>query len=228
MQNTKNTNYAIIVAGGKGMRMHSDLPKQFLALAGKPILMHSIDAFYSFDSSITIIVVLPENQIQFWKTLCIQFSFTTPHIIAIGGKERFYSVLSGLQLITTNGYVAIHDGVRPLISKTLINEGFNCAYEYESAIPVIDSIDSLRYVDAEKNYPVNRTNIKRVQTPQLFNVEKLQQAYKQTFDTLFTDDASVWEKAGYSITCFTGDEKNIKITTQFDLDCAELLINSVK
>lgn len=216
--------YVIIVAGGKGLRMQSEIPKQFLLLAKKPVLMHSIDAFYSFDSTIQCIVVLPEQQIDYWKQLCTTYSYATPHIIVKGGKERFYSVLSGLEHIQTDGFVAIHDGVRPLVSKLLISKGFEIAQMYSSAIPVIDSIDSLRYVNSKTNYPLDRTTIKRVQTPQIFSVEKLKKAYQQAFDISFTDDASVWEKAGNIVSCFSGNETNLKVTTPYDLAYAEILL----
>lgn len=222
-----NKKYALIVAGGKGNRMQAEIPKQFLLVLGKPILMHTLEAFYNYDSKIECILVLPENQISYWNSLCAEYNFTLPHTIVKGGNERFYSVLSGLDCIQESGLVAIHDGVRPLVSKQLIARGFETAEKFGSAIPIVDSIDSLRNVTADSNYSIDRSSIKRVQTPQIFDSVQIKQAYKLGFEKSLTDDASVWEKAGKTIYCYVGDEKNIKITTQFDLILAETILKTL-
>lgn len=219
------TLYAIIVAGGKGLRMQNDVPKQFLILAGKPVLQHSIEAFYTYNNHMQCIVVLPKEQISYWEQLCVAYNCTVPHTIVEGGSERYYSVLHGLHHITSHGFVAIHDGVRPLVSQELISQGFTYAQIHDTAIPVIDSVDSLRYVDKETTYIVNREPIKRVQTPQIFKTQALLDAYALGYDAHCTDDATVWEKSGKAVFCYKGDEKNIKITTPIDLRIAELLMN---
>ena len=214
---TKDKEYVILVAGGKGLRMQSETPKQFMLLAGKPVLMRSLEAFYAYSPTIKIIVVLPQEQIEYWFELCRTHNCTINHIVVAGGTERFYSVQAGLACVETNSFVAIHDGVRPLVSPDCIARGFACARQNGSAIPVIDSIDSLRITDGENSKPIDRTTIKRVQTPQIFNAEKLKQAYQQPYSPQFTDDASVWESAGFPVALYKGEEQNIKITTQRDL-----------
>lgn len=223
-----NKKYALIVAGGKGNRMQTEIPKQFLLVLGKPILMHTLETFYNYDSKIECILVLPEHQIAYWKSLCEEYNFTLPHIIVTGGSERFYSVLSGLDCIHESGLVAIHDGVRPLVSKELIERGFETAEKYGSAIPIVDSIDSLRNVTGDSNFSIDRSSIKRVQTPQIFDCDQIKQAYKLGFEKSLTDDASVWEKAGKTISCYQGDEKNIKITTQIDIVLAEAILKNIE
>lgn len=220
----KTSLYAILVAGGKGLRMQSNVPKQFHILAGKPVLQHSLEAFYSYNANIQCIIVLPKEQIPYWEQLCVDYNCIVPHILAQGGSERYYSVLSGLQHITTHGLVAIHDGVRPLVSQELIHQGFAHARIHSSAIPVIDSVDSLRFVEKDTNYIVNRERIKRVQTPQVFETKALLNSYALGYDSHCTDDATVWEKAGNTIFCYKGDEKNIKITTSIDIHIAELFL----
>lgn len=217
--------YAVIVAGGKGLRMGNDIPKQFLLLQGRPILMHSIDAFYSYDSTIQCIVVLPEQQVPYWKELCIKHNFTTPHTIVFGGKERFYSVKNGVFSITTDGVVAVHDGVRPLLSKELLDAGFTLAEQTGSAVPFVDSIDSLRIIDGGKTQSVDRSVIKRIQTPQIFDIETLKKAMNQEYTASFTDEASVWEQFGKKLFFYPGSTSNIKITTPTDLAIAEIFLN---
>lgn len=210
----------IIVAGGKGNRMNSEIPKQFMILADKPVLQHTLEAFYNYNASISIVLVLPKDQIQTWESLCAEYKCTIPHTIAIGGAERFYSVLSGLQQLQS-GVVAIHDGVRPLITKECIARGFEHARTHKSAIPIIDSVDTLRFIDENSNYTISRQTIKRVQTPQIFTVAELKKAYAQEFSAAFTDDASVWESAGNTVSCYAGEELNIKLTTPIDFSFAE-------
>lgn len=224
---TDKKKYAIIVAGGKGERMGADIPKQFLCIANKPILHYSIDAFYAYDPSIEIIVVLPEQHISVWEEICKDHNLTISYTIVAGGTERFYSVKNGLACVTKPGLVAIHDGVRPLVSHNVIADGFACAQTYGGAIPVVESIDSLRLCKDETHSPINRNQIKRVQTPQVFQTEALLKAYNQEFNLQFTDDASVFEHAGFSIRLFTGDEKNIKITNSIDLLIADIYIQQI-
>ncbi len=216
--------FAIIVAGGKGLRMGTEIPKQFLILQNKPILAYSIEAFYKEDSATKIIIVLPQEQDEYWKSLCKEYSITIPHTTVYGGKERFFSVKNGLSLVNPKSVVAIHDGVRPLIDTETIRNGFNLAKEKNSAIPVIDSIDSLRIIENNTSKSINRNTIKRVQTPQVFNSDKLLKAYDTIFSDLFTDDASVFENTFGSIFTFRGNNKNIKITNEFDLKIANAFL----
>ncbi len=217
--------HVIIVAGGKGLRMQSETPKQFMLLAGKPVLMRSLEAFYNYSQVIEIIVVLPQEQIQYWIALCREHNFTINHIVVAGGTERFYSVQAGLACVESEGFVAIHDGVRPLVSPDCIARGFACARGHGSAIPVVDSIDSLRIVHGKISKHIDRSTIKRVQTPQIFEVKKLKKAYEQPYSPLFTDDASVWESAGFSGVLFEGEERNIKITTPVDFSWGEFILS---
>lgn len=216
--------YVIIVAGGSGSRMKSQIPKQFLELEEKTILQHSIEAFYCFDNQINIVVVLPKNQIVFWKEICGKNSQTMPkHQITIGGETRFHSVKNGLKLVSKNSLVAIHDGVRPLIEKEVIANCFKVAEQKGNAIPAIKPVDSLRFVENDKNKAVNREQYRAIQTPQTFKTDLIKKAYNQEFSSLFTDDASVLENIGEEIFLVEGSRKNIKITTPEDLLIAKVL-----
>ena len=215
---------AIIVAGGKGERMNADVPKQFLEINGKPILMHTLEAFMNFDSSLQLILVLPAAQIDFWETLCEAHDFSIPHQIVAGGQTRFHSVKNGLNVVKSPSLVAIHDGVRPLVSKETIVRCFDTAEKFGAAIPTMDSIESIRFVDANGSKSVDRTAYKMVQTPQVFDAELLKKAYEQEFSVLFTDDASVVEAMGVTVHLVEGNRENIKITTEFDLIVAERLL----
>lgn len=217
-------NYTIIVAGGSGQRMKSIIPKQFLLINSLPILMHTINRFYNFDKQQTLILVLPESQIEYWEDLCLKFKFTTPHIIAIGGATRFESVKNGLKLVTESGIVAIHDGVRPLVSHETILRCFNKAIELGNAIPVVDMDESIRLITDNESVSVPRENYKKVQTPQVFKSEIIKQAYNREFSPLFTDDASVVENTGAKINLVEGNVENIKITHSFDLIIANELL----
>jgi 2-C-methyl-D-erythritol 4-phosphate cytidylyltransferase len=215
---------AIIVAGGKGERMNADVPKQFLEINGKPILMHTLEAFMNFDASLQLILVLPAAQIDFWETLCEAHDFSIPHQIVAGGQTRFHSVKNGLDVVKIPSLVAIHDGVRPLVSKDTIARCFDTAEKFGAAIPTMDSIESIRFVDANGSKSVDRTAYKMVQTPQVFDAELLKKAYEQEFSVLFTDDASVVEAMGVKVHLVEGNRENIKITTGFDLIVAERLL----
>lgn len=220
--------YAIIVAGGKGERMGIDVPKQFLELKGKPILMHTIDKFRSTYQDIEIILALPENQIAFWEDLCCKYEFPfSPKRVVKGGKTRFHSVANALEKVSEKGVVAIHDGVRPLVSENTIQNCFNTAEEKGNAIPVVDIVDSLRYVSKQDgtNKAVTRSCYKSVQTPQCFSSQLILDAYKQDFNTSFTDDASVVEAMGKTINLVDGNDENIKITTQKDIVLAEAILD---
>ena len=215
---------AIIVAGGKGERMNADIPKQFLEIKGKPILIHTLEAFMNFDASLQLILVLPAAQFEFWKTLCKKHALNIPHQIVAGGQTRFQSVKNGLDAVKVPAIVAIHDGVRPLVSKETISRCFDAAAKFGAAIPTMDSIESIRFVDASGSKSVDRNAYKMVQTPQVFDAELLKKAYEQEFSVLFTDDASVVEAMGIAVQLVDGNRENIKITTEFDLIVAERLL----
>lgn len=214
----------IIVAGGIGNRMQSEVPKQFLLLRNQPILCHTIQKFYSFDKSISIIVVLPKNQFDYWNELCKKYNFTIAHQMVKGGKTRFESVKNGLAIIPDNQLVAIHDGVRPLVSENVIKNCFQKAKESGAAIPVISINESLRSISNDGSKIINRENIKLVQTPQVFNSSMLKKAYQQEYRDCFTDDASVFESDGKSVALVEGSRENIKITRVLDLKIAEALL----
>lgn len=216
--------YVIIVAGGSGKRMGSEIPKQFIEISHLPILMHTINCFYNYNKTINIVLVLPESQHEYWNKLVNKYNFDIKHTIAKGGSERFYSVLNGLQHITSNSLVAIHDGVRPLVSNTTIENCFRMAAESGSAIPIVPATESIRKIEGSSTKAVDRSNYYLVQTPQVFQSKILIEAYKQDFNKNFTDDASVVEKAGYKIKTTEGNSENIKITRPMDLKIAETLL----
>lgn len=213
---------ALIVAGGSGSRMESNLPKQFILLVGKPILMHTIEAFYN-NNDCKIIVVLPANQIDFWKELCTEFSFNISHQIIAGGNSRFESVQNGLLHCNDDELVAIHDGVRPFINNEIINQSFEIAALKGNAVVAVRLKDSIRKVDLLGNKNVNRDSYFLIQTPQTFKCKLIKDAYQAQDHINFTDDASVLEANGHSINLIAGDYKNIKITTPEDLLVAEAL-----
>jgi 2-C-methyl-D-erythritol 4-phosphate cytidylyltransferase len=217
--------YAIIVAGGKGVRMGNDIPKQFLELVGKPILMYSIERFYTYDNSISIIVVLPQFQIEYWNELCEKHHFAIPHTIVKGGEERFYSVKNGIDVISAvDSLVAIHDGVRPLVSNETIDRCYTVALEKGNAIPSIGVVDSVRIQYPYKNEIVDRNLLRLIQTPQTFQLKMLKDAYNQTWHSGLTDDATVIESLGYTINLVEGNRENIKVTSPIDLKLAELFL----
>jgi len=216
--------YALILAGGKGLRMGVDLPKQFLLLAGKPVLMHTLEAFQKADPTTELILVLPAEHQVFWAELCAKHAFALKHQVATGGAVRFDSVRNGLKLIQEQGLIAVHDGVRPLVSPELINRCFAKALEKGAAIPVFELTESIRRIEGSRSYAEDRSRYRSVQTPQTFRSEMLRQAYEQPFQPVFTDDASVVEAAGYEIALVEGNRENIKITTPQDLLLAEQLV----
>ena len=204
--------------------MGNAVPKQFLLLNGKPVLQRSLEAFAAFDPTMTCIVVLPETQISYWKDLCEKYSCNVPHLVVSGGKERFDSVKNGLKAISAEGFVAVHDGVRPLVTMEMLRDGFETAEKFGSAIPYVDSVDSLRMIDRETSKTLDRTKIKRIQTPQIFDVSQLKDVMDVEYRLEFTDEASVWELAGKKLYFYKGSEQNIKITTPSDLKIAEALL----
>lgn len=216
--------YAIIVAGGKGERMQMDLAKQFIPIANKPILMHTLQKFYEYDASMNIILVLPENQIDYWQVLCQKHRFHITHRIVAGGNTRFHSVQNGLALVPA-GIVAIHDGVRPFVSIETIKRCFDIATIQKSAIPCIEIVDSIRFLDKDENNSVDRNAFCLIQTPQVFHVDLIKKAYRAEYTPSFTDDASVVEAIGEKVHLVDGNRENIKITTPYDLDLAELFLS---
>ena len=218
--------FVIIVAGGSGSRMGSELPKQFIELYGKPILMHTIQLFSDFDPGCELILVLPQAQLEVWAGLCLKHSFSLPHQIVAGGDTRFYSVMNGLKLIQDEGIVFIHDGVRPLVSRGTLERCLETAQKSGNAIPVLPVNESLRKTDGARNISVDRSLYFSVQTPQTFRSNVILKSYQQHYDPGYTDDASVVEKAGFSINMVKGNHENIKITTPTDLIIAEAFLQS--
>lgn len=216
------TDYIIIVAGGKGLRMGSDIPKQFLPIASKPVLMRTIERFHHFSEALQIILVLPKAQQAYWHGLCEQYQFDVPYLLADGGETRFHSVQHGLALIPDDaqGVVGVHDGVRPFPAIDVIRRCYDTARTAKAVIPVTPVVETLRHI-TEGTKP--RGDYRLVQTPQTFDIQLLKAANRQPFSEAFTDDASVVESYGHAITMVEGNRENIKITTPFDLAIAETL-----
>lgn len=214
---------AIIVAGGSGKRMGGDIPKQFLPLGGKPVLMHTVGLFYAYNPEMYIVIVLPEAHLSTWNDLCRQYSFSTPHTVIAGGKERFFSVRNALSLLPDDiDIVAVHDGVRPLASRDTLARSFAEAENSGAAVPAVAVVDSLRRIDADGgSRAVNRAEYKAVQTPQCFKASILKAAYNADFSPSFTDDASVVEASGHKVSIVDGNPENLKITTPTDFVIAE-------
>lgn len=215
--------HIIIVAGGKGLRMGGDIPKQFLPIGGKPVLMRTIEAFFTYDSSIHIILVLPISQQAYWKELCETYLFTLPHRIANGGETRFQSVKNGLDWVEGEGLVGVHDGVRPFVSQEVIRGCYAESATKKAVIPVIGVVETVRHLTETGSETVPRDHYKLVQTPQVFDVQLLKKAYAQPYADTFTDDASVVEAMGEKVWLVEGNRENIKLTTRFDLQLAEFL-----
>jgi 2-C-methyl-D-erythritol 4-phosphate cytidylyltransferase len=222
--------YAIILAGGKGLRMGSDIPKQFLPVGGLPVLMHTIRRFREYDASLHMILVLPKAQQDYWKRLCEKYQFDIDYAVADGGATRFHSIKNGLQLIPDGeqGVVAVHDGVRPFPAVEVIRDCFEAARQTGAAIPVIPVVETIRHLEykVQRSKTVPRDEYRLVQTPQAFDIQLHKRAYAQEYNDGFTDDASVVESLGHPITLVNGNRENIKITTPFDLTIAEALITS--
>jgi 2-C-methyl-D-erythritol 4-phosphate cytidylyltransferase len=217
--------YAIIVGGGSGKRMQNSVPKQFLLLKNKPILMHTISVFATSIFHPEIIIVLHSDLHQYWKELCLKYNFNIPHVLINGGEQRFHSVRNGLMSIKNDGIVAIHDAVRPLVSTNLISKLFEEATNNGNAIAAIKPSDSIRKVISEtESQIINREELVLIQTPQTFKIEQLRVSYQQQYQLKFTDDASVVEEGGFKINLIEGERNNIKITYPEDLELANLLI----
>ena len=235
--------YVIIVAGGKGLRMGSDIPKQFLPIGGKPVLMRTLERFREYSDDLQIILVLPEAQQDYWQELCQKYHFplptTTPlpqeggvgggsYLLANGGQTRFHSVQNGLALVPDDaeGVVGVHDGVRPFPAIEVIRNCYETAREKKAVIPVIPVVETVRHLEGEGSVTVPRGDYRLVQTPQTFDIQLLKAANRQPYNDGFTDDASVVESYGQDITLVEGNRENIKITTPYDIVVAEALLTS--
>ena len=219
--------YVIIVAGGKGLRMGSDIPKQFLPIGGKPVLMRTLERFQEYSPALQIILVLPKAQQEYWKELCEKHNFKVTYQLADGGETRFHSVQHGLALIPDDaeGVVGVHDGVRPFPSIDVISDCYETARTAKAVIPVIPVVETVRHLDnAPSSHTVPRGEYRLVQTPQTFDIQLLKAANRQSYNASFTDDASVVEAFGFDVTLVEGNRENIKITTPYDLKIAEVLI----
>jgi 2-C-methyl-D-erythritol 4-phosphate cytidylyltransferase len=224
--------YIIIVAGGKGLRMGSDIPKQFLPIGGKPVLMRTLERFRAYSSELQIILVLPEAQQDYWRKLCEEYQFDVEYQLANGGQTRFHSVQNGLALVPDDaeGVVGVHDGVRPFPSIEVIRNCYETARTAKAVIPVIPVVETVRQLfsngqqDLRTSKTVPRDEYRLVQTPQTFDIQLLKAANRQPYNDGFTDDASVVESYGHDITLVEGNRENIKITTPYDLKIAEVLI----
>ena len=212
----------IIVAGGKGLRAGGELPKQFQPIGGEPMLIHTIKAFYDYDYRISIVVVLTEDSHLLWSKLCEEHRFPVPHTVVPGGETRFHSVKNGLEEISEEEIVGVHDAARPFVTPLLIGRCFEAAFENQcGVIPVIDEVNSVRQLTGTGSRMVDRKQLKLVQTPQVFPAGELKKSYEAGFDPSFTDDASVAEKWGMGIQLVEGEVTNIKITTPFDMALAD-------
>ena len=228
--------YIIIVAGGKGLRMGSDIPKQFLPIGGKPVLMRTIERFREYSEDLQIILVLPEAQQDYWRQLCEDYHFDVTYQLANGGQTRFHSVQNGLALIPDDaeGVVGVHDGVRPFPSLEVIHNCYETARTQKAVIPVIPVVETVRKLDLTKcqtlceveSITVPRGEYRLVQTPQTFDIQLLKAANRQPYNEGFTDDASVVESYGHQITLVEGNRENIKITTPYDLKIAECIMHN--
>lgn len=204
--------------------MGGSIPKQFMLVKARPLLCWTIDAFHRFDPTMPIIVVLPEQQIPVWRTLCIGHGFHLTHEVVAGGEERFHSVRNGLAAVKNAAVVAVHDGVRPCVSAELIMRCFGAAEQHGAAIPVVPISSSVRAVDGENSKAIDRSKLRAVQTPQCFRTELLRRAFELPYDAAFTDEATLVERTGARVVLVDGEEKNIKVTTPLDMRLAEMFV----
>lgn len=211
----------IIVAGGSGKRLGGPVPKQFQTVKGRPLLMWTIEAFHRYDQDMPLIVVLPETHFDIWKALCMGHRFFTPHQVVAGGEQRWHSVKAGLQKVEGNGLVAVHDGVRPLVSTDLIARCFSAADMHAAAIPVVPVVPSIRETTADGSRALDRSKLLAVQTPECFHTDLLRKAFELPYDSTFTDEATLVEKLGVKVHLVEGEETNIKVTTAMDLVLVE-------
>ena len=216
--------HALIVAGGKGTRIQSKTPKQFIELQGKPVLLHTIKAFYQYSENINLVLVLPEDDFETWNTIVQKFDFTKKIDLVKGGETRFQSVKNGLDRIEGHGLVAIHDGVRPLVSPDIIGASFRIAAEHRTAVAAVRLKESIRMTDQDNTKAMDRSKFRLIQTPQTFDLDLIKKAYQIKEDASLTDDASVAERSGHVISLFEGSYRNIKITTEEDLVIAEAFL----
>lgn len=219
--------YIIIVAGGKGLRMGGDIPKQFLPIHGKPVLMRTLERFREYSEALRIILVLPKAQQEYWYSLCKEYTFDMDYQIADGGETRFHSVQNGLSLIPDDeqGVVGVHDGVRPFVSTEVIKRCYDTARTEKAVIPVTPVVETLRHINGNgSGTNVLRSEYRLVQTPQTFDIQLLKRANQQPYSEAFTDDASVVEGIGQQVTMVEGNRENIKLTTPFDITIAEVLL----
>lgn len=207
--------------------MQGEIPKQFMLLKGKPVILHSVEAFLAFDPSIQIILVIHPDYTEYWEQMCLEYKISIPLMLASGGKTRFDSVNNGLKLIKNDGFVAIHDAARPVINAEFVGKLFLEASVHGSAIPALPLNDTIREIDGDDSHQADRTFLRAIQTPQVFKVSELQRAYSQPYQPIFTDDGSVMEAAGFSIHLTEGMQTNIKITHLQDIAVADILIKSI-
>lgn len=221
--------YIIIVAGGKGLRMGSEIPKQFLPIGGKPVLMRTMERFHEYDEALRTILVLPREQQDYWHRLCEEHRFGIEHTVVDGGDTRFASSRNGLHAVPDDaeGVVGIHDGVRPFVSVEVIRRCYDLARRCGAAIPVLPVTDTLRHIDKDGcGHNVLRSDYRIVQTPQTFDIQLAKRAFRQPYQSRFTDDASVVEALGHKVEMTEGNRENIKLTTPFDLQVAEWILRN--
>lgn len=214
----------IIVAGGSGKRLGGPVPKQFQTVKGRPLLMWTIEAFHRFDPGMRLIVVLPQEHFGIWKALCMGHRFLIQHDVVAGGEQRWHSVKAGLSLVEGDGLVAVHDGVRPLVSAALIARCFDAADRSAAAIPVVPVVPSIRETTADGSRALDRARLLAVQTPQCFHADLLRKAFEQPYDPSFTDEAALVERLGVKVALVEGEDSNIKVTTPMDLRLVELTL----
>ena len=215
----------VIVAGGSGVRMEVSTPKQFLLLQSKPVLFHTMEKFYSYDNDIEIVIILPKAHIDTWAALCENHSINIRHRVVEGGAERFFSVKNGLSSLHNPKWVAIHDGVRPIVSVNLIDRCFKAVTTNNSAVPVINPSETVRFGSLEESKIIPRDSVLLVQTPQVFNYELIKKAYDVDYNSKFTDDASVYEHSGNRVFLIEGEPTNIKITKKSDIEFCNFLLS---
>lgn len=211
----------IIVAGGSGKRLGGPVPKQFQTVKGKPLLMWTIEAFHAYDAAMPLIVVLPKEHFDIWKALCMGHRFFIDHQVVAGGAERFHSVKAGLDKVEGDGLVAVHDGVRPVVSAALIERCFEAAHHKGAAIPVVPVVPSIREITPKGSKALDRSTLRAVQTPQCFHTDLLRKAFEQPYDAAFTDEAALVERLGVKVELVEGEEGNIKVTTAMDMRVVE-------
>lgn len=221
----------IIVAGGKGLRMGGEIPKQFMTVGGRPILMRTMERFREYSEALRIILVLPKEQHEYWQSLCKEYAFKVDHQVTTGGETRFHSVKNGLAMIPDNeeGVVGVHDGVRPFVSTEVIGRCYEAARKEHAVIPVTPVVETLRHIAPDgSGTNVLRSDYRLVQTPQTFDIQLLKSAFHQPYTDAFTDDASVVEAFGKRVAMVEGNRENIKLTTPFDLRIAEVLVKGYR